>query len=223
MAKVLLSALLDALTGQLAGSVFQLGPGGLQVRSKVSPRNPRTTSQQLTRSRYSYARLLWPLLTQVQRDTWIAASPTDLQASAFFVAVNQMIGSAGQPLLESYTGGIASVLDNNAFNTINPGSFIIGATTIEANLAANVYLSIFATRPLSPGALFISPSDYILIGNAVPTAPTGSPIDITTKYLDKYGVLPEAYLVGVKYYTVNVATGGFTAPEFVQGYIQPAP
>jgi len=223
MAKVLLSALLDSLTGKLSGSVFQLGPGGLQVRTKVSPRNPASAKQQFVRGNYSWERLIWPLLTQLQRDSWINNSPVDVQGSSFFVSQNQKIASSGQPLINEFTSGTPTAIITPTFDQLDTANFIIGPSTIIVTLPANTYLNIFATRPLSPGQQFISPSDYIFIVQAVPGAATDSPIDITTKYFERFPELPEFYLIGLKYYTINVVNGYSSDPLFASANVTAAP
>lgn len=207
MAKVELSALLDSLTGKLAGSVFQYTVGGLQMRTRVSPRNPATTPQQFTRSQYSYQRLIWPLLTAPQRSSWIDNSPGDVPGSSFFVSQNQKIALAGGSLLDTFTPGTAPVLTSVTYSDLNPSKALIAVTGDTSPLPADNYLNVFVCVPLSPGKNFISPSGYVFLKSFPPGTDLGTDLDITTEYLAKYGSLPIDFLIGVRVYIIDIVTG----------------
>jgi hypothetical protein len=219
MAKVELSALLDSLTGKLGGSVFQKTVGGLQVRTRVSPRNPRSAFQQLRRSDWSFAALSWLTLSPTEITSWNDNAPAGQTGSSFYLATNAMIQTAGKPLLREFLAPGAQTTQNNTFDTLTPGSVITGKLTNDAVLDGSTCCNVFCTRPLSGGTSFISPSDYVLIKSLQPGAATGSPIEITAEYLDRFVELQIGQLVGIKYYTINWEKGGQDVTQFAQSYV----
>lgn len=207
MAKVLLSALLDDLRGKLSGSVFQGTIGGLQLRCKVSPRNPSLQQMQFSRSQYSYQRRIWPLLTSPQRQSWVDNAPSGSSGPAFFVSQNQKIALTGNSLIEEFTPDTAPVLSSVGFSDLNATAALISVTGDISVLPANNYMNVFVSVPLSPGKSFISPSSYVFLTSLAPGTDFGVDIDITTEYLAKYGSLPVDYLIGVRVYIIDVVTG----------------
>jgi hypothetical protein len=219
MAKVILSSLLTDLSGKLAGSVFQNTVGGLQLRTKVSPRNGRTNRQQFTRSKWSFASLSWLILTPTQIASWNDNAPATTTGVSFFLSVNSMIALTGNPLLKLYSPATDVPILTPTFDNLSTSKIIIGPSTTAAVLPANTYLNVFITKPLSSGTTFISPSEYVYLLSLPPGTATDSPVDITAEYLAKYPDIQTGQVVGLGFYTVNASNGVNSGRLVSQSYV----
>jgi hypothetical protein len=207
MAKVVLSGLITSLSGKLAGSVFQKTVGGLQVRTKVSPRNPRTARQQMRRSEWSFAALSWLTFNAAEIASWNDNAPPLSSGVAFFLETNAKIQTAGQPLLRTYTPGTVTATAAANFNTLTAGSIILNDLSLLQKIQDNEFLNIFMTRNLPGSTTFLSPSDYVLIETLPPFTSTDAPVDVTVAYSLRFPSLGSGERVGLRFYIVNVATG----------------
>ena len=75
MAKILMTAIVADIRNKLNGSVFSKNRYGAYVRTKVTPVNPQTTSQQNARNILSTHSQGWRGLTDQQRQGWINQAP----------------------------------------------------------------------------------------------------------------------------------------------------
>lgn len=73
--KIQYSALVGSTSGKLNGSVASHNKGGAYIRNKGVVSNPNTAGQSIARSRFGGSSSSWKLLTQSQRDAWIAEAP----------------------------------------------------------------------------------------------------------------------------------------------------
>jgi len=219
MARVILSALVDEIRGKLAGSVFQNSYGGLQLRTKVNPQNPRSENQQKSRGVYSKLSMNWPYLLTAEQDTWLAGTIGDDTGFNLYMVSNIKINQAGQPALSIYSGTGSLPINAVTFDTLSDTQFIINPATAAANLPADTYLVMSATKQLRSGTSFISPSSYRLLTVFTPGFASGSDIDLFTIYTTLYGTLPEGATIGVAYYTINAATGDYSPLEHGQSVV----
>lgn len=99
MARMIPGSIVSDVRGKLGGSVFQRSAGGLTIRSKASPVNPRTASQSVARSRLFALQQAWQQLTAEQRKAWNAwvlfqnirtagLSSSQLKGQAAFIQAN---------------------------------------------------------------------------------------------------------------------------------------
>jgi len=207
MAKVILSALLDSLDGKLAGSVFQMSQGGLQIRTRVSPRNPATGPQQLRRSNWSTFSKSWTDLTTAEQDSWRDNAPMNFNGIGFFLSQNAKVTSADQPILNFYTVGTTIFSPQITITALDATHFDLEHSWIPGILQANQYMNLFVTKPFKSGSLFISPGDYVLLMSFPPGTDILANYSIITEYNAKYPAVQDGQNVGVKAYVINVATG----------------
>ena len=73
MAKIKFGMMMTDARGKLGGQVFSKNRSGAYVRTKVTPVNPRTAAQPLSRSILGTLSASWSGLTEVQRRSWNAA------------------------------------------------------------------------------------------------------------------------------------------------------
>lgn len=219
MAKVSLSALLDSLTGKLSGSVFQNSLGGIQIRQRVSPRNPRSPAQQGLRANFSYNGRSWSDLSQTQIESWNTAAPSGQSGISLFQSTNQMLFFSGLPPVDEYTGtgeltppGVEiATLDENNFEISCPG--IIGAIPVYT------YLNIFATPNLSPGKTQVSISEYRYINTVAPGIVPSIQFSIYHQYVAVFGQPVDRSLIAVRCYLVNSVTGASSPSSFTQANV----
>jgi hypothetical protein len=219
MAKIILSALLDDIRGKIAGSVFQMTVGGLQMRTRVSPRNPRTGNQQQIRSNYSRIVLTWPYLDTADQATWLAASIGDDTGFNLYFTSNMKIKQATGQDLNVYSGTGALPINAVTFDTLTDVIFAMNPATAAAVLPADTYLVVSATKQLKSGTSFISPSSYTLLNVFTPGFASGSDIDLFTIYTTIYGSLIEGSTIGVQWYTINEVTGDYSPTERGQAVV----
>lgn len=72
MATIKSSALVADIRGAVGGNVFTRNRGGLSVRTRIKPINPRSVIQQLRRAYASAAAAGWAAITAQQRADWQA-------------------------------------------------------------------------------------------------------------------------------------------------------
>ena len=106
MAKFLPGIVISDIRGKHGGGVFSKNRGGNYTKRKVTPVNPKTTSQVTSRSLFASLSQQWRTLTQAVQNAWIAAvtgygktnifgdlkNPTGLQ---LFVKVNANLVVSG--------------------------------------------------------------------------------------------------------------------------------
>lgn len=221
MARVIFSGLVDSMAGRLAGSVIQTTVGGFQIRTKVSPRNPRSGLQQSSRSHYGYFMQSWQHLTQLQRDSWINNAPSGIPPASFYAERNQMIHSAGGAQLNAFTPGTAPTLNTLDFQTLDTSQVIVALTASFGTVPANNYIVILTTNQFTQGLTFISPSAYSPLTTLPPGTSLAVDHDITAAYTARYGATKEAYLIGVAAYTIDISTGVASNRLSASSYIQP--
>lgn len=215
MCKIILSALVDDLRGKLAGSVVQGTVGGLQLRTRVSPRNPRSLRQQTVRSDFAYMIRTWPLLTSGQRSSWSDANDLPESGVYRYQVANSYIYLTGNPLLAEYTGSGLLAEPELGVNTLSQADQILESIGYGGNIPADTYILYFATPPLSPATTFISPSDPRFISAQGPGSYINDNWDISIPYQARFGVPPELAIIGFKAVVINVATGDYSIVNYI--------
>lgn len=219
MAKVSLSSLLDSLTGKLSGSVFQNSVGGLQLRSRVSPRNPRSQRQQNNRGNWSQTASGWNALSPSQILSWNSGAPVGVPGKSFFQAVNQQLFTANAAPLLEYTGGSALADPLTQINYVNPDGLGLAFPGLPEFLPADTYLNISATRSFSPGTSFITDSAYLLIKSWPPGYPAAESAEYRDAYQAVFAKPTVGSVIGVRAYQINAATGQISIYSQAQAYV----
>ena len=147
--------------GKSGGHVITKNRQGQAVRTKVTPVNRRSNTQQNSRSRFTSLSQNWRALTQAQRDSWNSAA-SDTKRSNIFGDAYSPTGKNFYMIVNEnllITGG-AVVTSPPAIDTpVSLLTFTIGSNTTAAQTlaytatpsGADTSLLIEATRPLSPG------------------------------------------------------------------------
>lgn len=213
--KVKLSALLADINGKLNGSVFFRTRAGLIARTKVTPVNPSTISQQGARNRFTTNSQAWKALTQALRDAWNSAVDDFKRTDVFgdlkvptgfnlYMRLNNNLLNAGQAIISAppLPGAVFAftsllVVADTTLGTLN--------ATFAAAIPAGSSVLVLATPGVSPGKDFVK-SEFRQI--AVKTTADTSPEDLAAEYITKFGALPtigKKVFIGFK--VVNDVTG----------------
>lgn len=147
--------------GKLGGHVATKNRQGSALRTKVSPIQRRSNSQQLIKSRFTNLSQDWRDLTADQRAAWNAAAPDYIFTNIFgdnysptgknlFMLVNQNILLGGGTQISTPILPVSP----DALTAFGIGSNTSAAQTLTfapSPVAADNAVIIEATRPLSPG------------------------------------------------------------------------
>lgn len=223
MAKILMTAVVADIRNKLAGSVFSKNRYGSYVRTKVTPVNPQTTSQQNARNRFSTNAQAWRGLTQAQRDSWIAAAPSFpvidifgnskiLSGSTLYQQLNSNLALVGAALISTAPVPVAipalaftSVAADDSANTV-----IITATT---PVPAGVAMAVSATPNIGAGISFVK--NLFRFTQSFAAAAAG-PFDISANYTALFGDPVTGQKVFVKGFYINVTTGQAGIPVMAE-------
>lgn len=209
--------------GKLNGSVASKNKGGAYVRTKVTPVNPQTTSQQNARNRLSTASQAWRGLTEDQRQGWIEAAPnfpyTDIFGNSkslsgfqLYVKLNANLALIGEAAIDDAPAPVAipqleltSVTADDSANTV----IIAGTTPVPADFA----MVVMATGNVSPGKSFVK--NLFRFVSAEPAAGT-SPFDVSAEWTALFGDPSLGNKVFVKCFYISTTTGQAGIPVQAQ-------
>jgi len=212
--KVKFGALMVDGRGKIGGQVASRNRGGAYMRTKVTPLNPNTASQQAARTLLTSYSQGWRNLTAAQRSAWNSAvsdfSRTDVFGDIknptgfnLYVRLNVNIENVNEtpitspPLPSAVTASVASA----AVFAVGAGT---GTIAFSPTVATSMAVIVRATPSLSPGKSFVK-SEYRIIKVLVAT--DTSPDDIWAAYIAKFGSPTVGGKVFVSLETVNVLTG----------------
>jgi hypothetical protein len=204
-------------SGKRGTTVSLKTPYGQAERRAVVPRNPRTPAQERVRSNLGRTAARWRVLTEKQRDTWMASARRvssqprlgqsgRLTGCQLFIKINCTLAAAGMD-------PVVLPPDRPAFAANPVGALTITNTASGITLKLKVsripahHILLWGTAPCSPG--MSRPRRFILLGS-LPAATSGTS-DITTPYVAKFGVPPVGKRVFIR--TQQVADGWEDSPK----------
>jgi hypothetical protein len=194
MAKFLPGSNISDIRGKHGGQVYSKNRGGNYTRRKVTPVNPKSASQSVSRALFASLSQQWRTLTQTQQNAWIAAvggyaktnifgdlkNPTGLQ---LFIKVNaNLVVSGGAKITTPAAPKGVSVVTIGAL-TYTSGTPAL-SLAYSANVPALTRVIVSATPPLSAGVNFVK-SQLRVISTLAPAA--ASPANILSAYNTKFG------------------------------------
>ena len=192
--KIKFGAIVADGRGKIAGHVVSKNRAGSYMRTKVTPVNPRTTSQIAVRARLSTLSIAWRGLTAAQRAQWNAAVASFMSTDIF----GDLRKPTGFSLYQRLNNNLAIIgvaaisvpplpVGLTALTTITPTQAPGGATSITyapTPVPAGHTMVVRATAPVSPGKSFVK-SEFRIIGTVAAAAAT--PYVATTAYAAKFG------------------------------------
>jgi len=213
--KAKFGSIVVAGSGKIGGHVASRNRAGSYFRTKVTPVNPQSASQQAIRNRLTGLSQAWKALTAAQRLAWNAAvgdyAKTDVfgdlrNPSGFnlFQKLNNNLLIIGESQISDPPVPGAVYAPTSASLAVVTGSPAL-TLTFSGAIPATDEVKLFATAPVSAGVSFVK-SEFRLIG--VLTNSDTSPKVITSLYGAKFGAVSENGLkVFVKMVGVNKTTG----------------
>jgi hypothetical protein len=196
MAKFLPGSIVSDIRGKHGGLVFSKNRGGNYTRRKVTPVNPKSTSQVTSRALFAQLAQQWRTLTQASQNSWIAAvtgyaktnifgdlkNPTGTQ---LFIKVNaNLVVSGGAKITTPAAPKGVSVVTIGAL-TYTSGTPAL-SLAYSANVPALTRIIVSATPPLSAGVNFVK-SQFRIISTLAAAA--ASPANILSAYTTKFGAV----------------------------------
>ncbi len=218
MAKVKFGAMMTDARGKLGGQVFSKNRGGAYLRTKVTPVNPQTASQQEVRNRLTAFSQGFRSLTLAQIMSWNSAV-VDFQTTDIFGDLKKPTGLNLYVKLNSnidQAGGAAIDTPPNIGDTANSPAVMTAMTATAVGggaisvvfaptpVAADNALVLYATRPLSAGKNFVK-NEFRQIA-VIPAAGT-SPYSATTAYTTKFGAVAAGQKIVFRIVPINKLSG----------------
>ena len=207
MAKVQLSALLTSLTGKIGGSVFQNSYGGLQMRTRVSPRNPQSLYQQQIRMLFAIISYRWRDLPSDFQLEWIEATGQPTSGNQLFQGCNINALLIGLEGIAEWTDLPAPGTMEFAILEADSSSLIVQAqgaiTTVPADTRLLVEIS-----PLQPSSRYFNSDDSFapIIWYEEGTDMSGSN-EIITDYNDRFGSLNDNRTLTIRFVLISKING----------------
>lgn len=229
MAKILTTAIVADIRNKLNGSVFSKNRYGGYVRTKVTPVNPQTIFQQLSRSLLSTNSQAWRGLTESQREAWIAAAAnfpfTDiygntkiLSGSALYVKFNtNLLRASGTPISDPPSPVALPVTLAGAL-TAAAGTPALSLAFDTTPVPADFALQVYATPNITPGRSFVK-NQYRLVSTLAAAAT--SPANLLADYSDRFGNPVAGQKIFVKIAAVSLITGQLGTASSAMAVVAP--
>ena len=214
MAQTLMGMWMTDARGKSGGHVITKNRQGQAVRTKVTPSNRRSNSQQNARSRFSTYSQGWGSLSESERQSWNSAAPDFKKTNIFgnsysptgknlYMLINQNLVLIGETPVTDPPVPVAPV----SLLTLTLASNTDAAQTIgytATPTGANTVCIVEATRPLSPGT-FSPGSSFRKI--ATIAAAAASPFNSFASYTAVFGTPVTGKKIFVRVTPVDDTTG----------------
>lgn len=189
MARISFSPLVEEIVGKLAGSVFQDSYGGWQVRTRVTPRNPQSTYQQLRRGEFGFLSASWRGLTSIERQTFIDNAASPGAALNFFLQANVNLTLIEEPTITTYVPSSDPGTMQLEFIEASPSILEVIATGSPLVVPAGTKLLVQVTTDKPQTRIFTNPSMYSPIISFDEGTDLSTAIDILAEWQTRYGQL----------------------------------
>jgi hypothetical protein len=215
MAKILMTAIVADIRNKLNGSVFSKNRYGAYVRTKVTPVNPQTTSQQNARNILSTNAQAWRGLTEAERQGWVSAGASfpftdifgnskQLSGSALYSKLNNNLLHAGEAPISAAPSPVAipdlGGITITAAEAVPALSMVMATTPVPAGFS----LMVFATPNIGAGRSFVKNQFRFISAVAAAAA---SPVNLLAAYQAVFGNPVAGQKIFVKAFYVSTVTG----------------
>jgi hypothetical protein len=223
--KVKFGAIVTDGRGKIGGHVMSKNRGGAYMRTKVTPSNPRTTTQQANRALLGSLSAGWSALTDAFRASWNGAVNDWQKTNIFgdtikptgknlYVALNKNISAIGGAILNTAPQKVEMPILGLSTVTVDISSGAIDV--VFAGDADAVQVVIASTGPLSAGTSFTK-GKYRKIYNAL--GADLDPNDLYLAYVERFGVPVAGQNVSFEVKLVE-ANGQISVPETAKALVQ---
>lgn len=216
MAKIKFGMMMTDARGKLGGQVFSKNRSGAYVRTKVTPVNPQTVSQQANRSLLGSLSANWSSLSDTERSAWNNAVEQWQKTNVFgdlmkptgknlFTSLNKVmlanfaereVMALPPSKVEFFATSIVSAVFNTGTNLLTitlSGEGVFGST-----------VQVRATPPVSNGTTFVK-NLFRNIGESFTVSGTGT-ISAGSAYVARFGDLVAGQKIFIE--VRQVATNG---------------
>lgn len=218
MAKVKYGGGVADMRNAWAGQVHSRNTFGNYIRQKVSPVQPRTPRQQELRSILTtLAKRYSTVLTDEQRNAWINFATSNPVIDVFgdtivltginmYVRVNNLRLLMGLPILDNPPSdfSVSNPTDVSLTITTTP-TFAMNVAFAPSPSPTNHRVEVWVTEPMKPGVMFFSQKLRLLLITS--SDAVSSPIDITSEYINRFGMPASGTKIGVEVRFVNETNG----------------
>lgn len=201
MAKIKFGMMMTDARGKLGGQVFSKNRSGAYVRTKVTPVNPRTASQQANRALLGNLSSQWSALTDTQRSAWNSAVESWQKTNVFgdlqkptgknlFTGLNKNVlnlfeDSTVMLLPPAKAEMVTLRIVNSTFSVSTTGQFLVA---FEGTEITGKTVRVRATPPLSAGTTYVK-NKLRDLGTSYAIDAEGG-ILINSAYVAKFGTAP---------------------------------
>ena len=215
MAKILTTAIVADIRNKLNGSVFSKNRYGSYVRTKVTPVNPQTVSQQNVRNQLATNSQAWRGLTESQRQGWISGAAnfpfTDifgnskiLSGQALYVKLNNNLNVIGVASIAVCPNPVAIPALVLTSVTAAAGAGTLSAVFTDTPVPAGFKIVWQSTPNVTAGKSFVKNLyRQIQVTNAAGT----SPVALGVSQLAVHGSMTEDSKIFVRAFLVSIDTG----------------
>lgn len=194
MAKIKFGMMMTDARGKLGGQVFSKNRAGAYVRTKVTPSNPRTSTQMASRSILGTLSASWSGLTDAQRRAWNSAvndwQKTDIFGDSRKPTGKNLFTGLNKELLQSGQSQIALPPEKEVMPevTISSANLLLVGEKFEiatSGDATGLKIQVSATPPMSAGTSFIDDKLRVV---SYENGGSNSTLDVYGAYIAKFGV-----------------------------------
>lgn len=220
MSRIQFSAPIEEIVGTLAGSVFQDSYMGVQIRTRVSPRNPQSYFQQLRRGEFGYLSSGWRNLTAPQQQTWIDEAGSVNMGFRLYIGCNINLTLVEIDPVSSFIPSATPDSLPLEIQQYESSTIQVSAVTSSAVVPVNHKLLLFATYEKGATKIFTNPSQYGPIGSFPAGTDFSVPVDVTALWVSRYGIIRDGFQICIKSVLVNT-TNGLRGADYVFCAVNP--
>lgn len=223
--KVKFGAIVTDGRGKIGGHVMSKNRGGAYMRTKVTPSNPRTTTQQANRALLGSLSASWSALTDAFRASWNGAVNDWVKSNIFgdtikptgknlYVALNKNINAIGGTTIDTAPAKVEMPILGLTGVVVDTG-----AETIDVSYTGDadaIQVVIGSTGPLSPGTSFTK-GKFRKIYNDL--GADLDPADVYNAYVERFGVPAIGQNISFEVKLVE-ANGQISVPETAKAVVQ---
>lgn len=193
MAKIKFGMMMTDARGKLGGQVFSKNRAGAYVRTKVTPANPRTSTQMLSRSILGLLSASWSGLTEAQRRAWNNAvndwQKTDVFGDSRKPTGKNLFTGLNKELLQSGQSQLNLPPEKEIMPELDELTPVVEISATEVvlgvgNVPVGFVLQVSATPSMTAGTSFID--DKLRVIGYQPAGAIDS-TSVYSDYVDKFG------------------------------------
>lgn len=223
--KVKFGAIVTDGRGKIGGHVMSKNRGGAYMRTKVTPSNPRTTTQQANRALLGSLSASWSALTDAFRASWNGAVNDWVKSNIFgdtikptgknlFVALNKNINAIGGTTIDTAPAKVEMPILGLSTVTVD-----VSAQEIVVDYSGDadaIQVVVATTGPLSAGTSFTK-GKFRKIYNAL--GASLDPGDLYDAYVERFGAPTPGQNISFEVKLVE-ANGQISVPETAKAVVQ---